>query len=355
MEVGRSVGADLVVLSTRGAAAGLDGSVTERVLEHASFPVLAIHDALHEHQTPRFSTSTADRQTLLVPTDLTAESQPALDVALDLARRFTFNIELLHVLPENARATDTAAADRTWDQLAALVPDDVRRHVHGRVERGRPARVIALVAEQTSAACIVMGEHARTPLRQWFRTDTSLGVLHPAPCPIWYVPGNARAVANESPATIADTAPPAADTRASAPRQLIDELRDSIFRYWPTSRLFGVVDSPEKAEAALVDLLRAGVPKDQLQTWYGPASLDAIDPTGGRHGRTARLWRTLERATPERDLIDRYAAEVESGHVCIGVRVGAGEGRQIVTGILQRHGGHLISYFSVGSVERLVA
>ena len=357
MEVGRSVSADLVVLSTRGAAAGLDGSVTERVLEQASLPVLAIHDALHEHQTPRFAASAADRQKLLVPTDLTPASQPALDVALDLVRRFKFDIELLHVLQENARATDAATADRTWNELAALVPDDLRRRVHGRVERGKPARVIADVAEQASAACIVMGEHARTPLRQWFRTDTSLGVLHPAPCPIWYVPGAAHTHAEDQrdePAGMAKTQP-TEEPRSSGRQKLIDELRDSMFRFWPTFRLYGVVDSPEEAESTLVDLLRAGVPKDQLQTWYGPASLDAIDPTGDKHGRTARLWRTLERATPERELLDRYASEVQSGHVCIGIRVGAGDGRQIVTDILQRHGGHLISYFSVGSVERLVA
>jgi nucleotide-binding universal stress UspA family protein len=356
LEVGRSVSADLVVLSTRGTAEGLDGSVTERVLEHASVPVLAIHDALHEHQTPRFSAATAGPQTLLVPTDLTPASQPALNVAFDLVRRFTFKMELLHVLPEDGRAPDAATADRTWNRLAALVPDDLRRHVHGRVERGRPARVIADAATHTSAACIVMGEHARTPLRQWFRTDTSLGVLHPAPCPVWYVPGDTRETSRErpdEPAGAASTHP--TEEHGPPSPHLVDELRDSMFHYWPTFRLYGVVDSPEEAESTLVDLLRAGVPKDQLQTWYGPASLHAIDPTGGNHGRTARLWRALERATPERELLDRYAAEVEHGHVCIGIRVGAGEGRQVVATILQRHGGHLISYFSVGSVERLIA
>ena len=36
--------------------------------------------------------------------------------------------------------------------------------------------------------CIVMGEHATTGLRRWFSRDTSQGVLHDAPCPVWYVP-----------------------------------------------------------------------------------------------------------------------------------------------------------------------
>ena len=92
---------------------------------------------------------------------------------------------------------------------------------------------------------------------------------------------------------------------------------------------------------------------DHLQTWHGPSGKDAIDPTGERQGRMARLWRTLEKATPERQLLDRYAEEVGLGHVCIGVRCGSGDGRKIVVSILQQHGGRLLSYFAVGSVERL--
>ena len=67
----------------------------------------------------------------------------------------------------------------------------------------------------------------------------------------------------------------------------------------------------------------------------------------------ARLWRTLEKATPERELLERYASEVESGHVCIGVHGGTQEGVRVLTEIFKKHGGHLISYFSVGSVQHL--
>jgi nucleotide-binding universal stress UspA family protein len=338
LAVGQSVGADLVVLSTRGAAAGLDGSVTERVLERATIPVLAIHDASDEPRTLRFSTAPGDRQLVLVPTDLTPSSQPALGVAFDLARRFDVDIELLHVLPGNGRTTEAWTADEAWSRLVNMVPPDVERRVHGRVERGVPARVIADAAHQRGAACIVMGEHARTPLRHWLRPDTSLDVLHPSPCPIWYVPGQGRR----------DD-----DARPQPAPTLVDELGSGMFHYWPTHGLYGVVDSRDEAESTLVDLLRAGVPKDLLQTWHGPAGHAAIDPTGEKHGRAARWWRTLEQATPERGLLERYATEVERGRVCIGVRCGAGQGRQVVVDILQRHGGHLLSFFTVGSVERV--
>jgi nucleotide-binding universal stress UspA family protein len=352
LEVARTVNADLVVLSTRGPAVGLDGSVTERVLEHATLPVFAIHHG-HDNRVPRFTAASADRQVLLVPTDLTPVSQPALDIAYDLARRFAFDVLLLHVLPENRRV-DVGTAEEAANQLTALIPLDLPHRVAARVERGVPARMIADVAREVSAACIVMGEHARTPMRHWLRPDTSRGTLHPAPCPVWYVPGPALTAARTpSTASAGESERMPSATRPPASPTLIDELRDRVFHYWPTHQLYGIVDSAAEAESALADLLRAGVPKSQLQTWHGPEGKDAIDPTGEKHGRTARLWRTLERATPERALLDRYAAEVDRGRVCIGVRCGTGDDQRAVADILERHGGHLISYFSVGSVEHL--
>jgi len=345
LTVGRAVGADLVVLSTRGATTDLDGSVTERVLERATLPVFAIHQALHEQSTPKFATASTERQTLLVPTDLTPASQRPLDVAFDLARRFPFDLHLLHVLP-NGQAADGRAAEHARNRMAAMLPSDLPHRPVEHVESGHPAQVIARVAAQLSAACIVMGEHSRTPLRHWFRPDTAKGVLHSAPCPIWYVPGPpTRKELLEGERQPEPTPEPA--------RSLIDELRNTRVRYWPTSHLYAVVDSSADAESALAGLLAAGVGSDHLQTWHGPSGRETIEPTGESHGRMARLWRTLEKATTERELIDRYAAEVERGHVCIGVRCSSGDGRKVVVEIIQKHGGRLISYFSIGSVERL--
>jgi nucleotide-binding universal stress UspA family protein len=334
MAVSRAVGADLVVLSTRGADSDGDDTVTDRLLEAASLPIFAMHDALHEHRTPKFDASSGSPQPLLVPTDFSANAQLAVDVAFDLSRRFAFEVHLMHVL----RNGETAAGVR--DKMTALVPKDVPRRTHQHVETGVPAQAIARLAEEVGAACIVMGEHVRTPARHWFRSDTSRAVLHPSACPIWYVPGHPVAGAAAS----ADAAP--------MPR-LVEELQDTGFHYWPSPYLQGVVDSIDEAESALADIITAGVPKDQLHTWYGPAGSAAIDPTGRNHGRMARIWRALEKATPERDLLDRYASEVEAGHVCIGVQIASQEGVRVLAEILKQHGGHLISYFSIGSVQHL--
>ena len=335
--VSRAVNADLVVLSTRGAQSDGGDSVTDRLLDSASLPIFASHDTHHEHRTPAFAAAAESPQAILVPTDFTPTSQPAVDVGFDLSRRFGFDVHLLHVLPPGANGN---AADDARRKIAAGVPPDLPRQPHLHVDTGVPARAIARVADAVAAVCIVMGEHVRTPARHWFRSDTPRAVLHPSPCPVWYVPG----------------APAAADVsvRADVPaRRLVDELQDTGFHYWPSSYLHGIVDSPEEAESTLADMIAAGIPKDQLHTWHGPNGSAAIDATGRNHGRLARLWRTLEKATPEGELLERYASEIDAGHVCIGVQIASQEGVRVLGQIFKQHGGHLISYFSVGSVQRL--
>lgn len=356
MSIAQSVNADLIVMSTRGGVSSADGSVTERLLKRATLPILAIHEQWHEVRTPRFEPAAAEPQVILLPTDLTAVSRPAMDVAFDLTRRFSFTLHLLHVLPGNAGASQ---ADAARARLAALVPSDLPQPPSLHVEAGVPADVIARVADRVGACCIVMGERERTSMRHWFRPDTSLGVLHPAACPIWYVPEfGLHALARLSEAAASAHVGKNADEVAQqtlSELHLVEELRDTGFHYWPASHVYGIVDSVDEAERALADLLIAGVPRRALHTWHGPLGKEVLDPSGENHGRAAQIWRTLEKVMPERDLLDRYGAEVEHGHVCIGVRCGTRDSRDMVTGVLERHGGHLISYFSLGAVEHLTA
>jgi len=335
--VSHAVGADLVVLRARGEDTDGEDSVTDRLLESASLPILALHDEGHDHRTPKFATRTDAPQALLVATDLTPATRRVIDVAFDLSRQFDFDVHLLHVLPAGANGD---AADVARRKMAAIVPPDVSTRTHHHVETGLPARVIARRAEGIAAACIVIGEHLPTPGRHWFRSDTPRAVLHPTSCPIWYVPGRPAAPAEISPV-------------ADRPQNLVEELQDTTFRFWPSSYVQGVVDSLEDAESALAEIITAGVPKGQLHTWYGPAGASVIDPSGRHHGRMARLWRTLEKATPERELLERYASEVDAGRVCIGGHIDSPEGARVMADILRHHGGRLISYFSIGSVQHL--
>jgi nucleotide-binding universal stress UspA family protein len=74
-------------------------------------------------------------------------------------------------------------------KLRALVPEELGARVKVHVEHGDIGHGIAAAAERLSAACIVMGEHARTAARGWFGGKVQSVVLHQAHCPVWYVPG----------------------------------------------------------------------------------------------------------------------------------------------------------------------
>jgi nucleotide-binding universal stress UspA family protein len=195
LAVSEAVDADLVILSTHGATNGDHASVTEHVLERTNRAVLALHDAGADSGTPCFTRETGGRQIVLVPTDLTAESRGAMDFAFDLARMLPVDLHLLHLLPRRAasRGDYHEVTRQAKQRLAALVPEDLVGRVLVHVEDGDPAEGIARAAARLGTTCIVMGEHARARLRRWFSRDTSRAVLHRAPCPVWYVPGQSHA------------------------------------------------------------------------------------------------------------------------------------------------------------------
>ncbi|HVL69856.1 MAG TPA: universal stress protein [Vicinamibacterales bacterium] len=191
LAVGEAVGADLVVLTAHGSSPEDHASVTEKLLEEGQRAVLVLHEPEVEPRTPHFASPGGGAQVVLAPTDLMPQSRAAVELGLDLARTLPLDLHLLHVLP-NGRARG-AAGDDALAQLGALVPQDLVGRVALHVEHGDPAKEIARAADQLAAACIVMGEHARTPLRRWFSRDTSRAVLRQAHCPVWYVPGTRAA------------------------------------------------------------------------------------------------------------------------------------------------------------------
>ncbi|MCE9615531.1 MAG: universal stress protein [Lentisphaerae bacterium] len=188
-----SCNADLVVLSTHNAPIEEHTSLTEQVLERANRSVLALHDACIEPGALCFDLSSGHRQVTLVPTNLSPTAQDAVDFAFELARTLPLDLHLLHVMPRGHKAAlqeHMADADRA---LRALIPADLTGSTQVHVCEGDPIDGITQAATDLHAACIVMGEHTRAPIRRWLSRDTSQGVLHKAPCPVWYVPGQRAA------------------------------------------------------------------------------------------------------------------------------------------------------------------
>jgi len=192
LTVSDAADADLVILSTHGRADEDHASITEFMVERSNHAVLALHDIGAGETLPRFSPGADGEQVmqpLLVPTDLSAKSRASVAFAFDLARALPVKLHLLHIMPGRPGREDRDhAAVVMKERLGALLPADLPGRTEAHVEEGDPASGIATVAKRLSAACIVMGEHTRTPIRRWFTRDTSRAVLRQAPCPVWYVP-----------------------------------------------------------------------------------------------------------------------------------------------------------------------
>lgn len=194
----RQVGADLVVMATHGASSMDHASVAELIVEQSSCPVLVLRNGcsgLNLHPAAEETPFSA-----LVATDFTPSAERAMSYAFDLARSMPMRLRLLHVVPAESdliASMDPAAGPPihgesqvrlAHQRLKARVPEDLEDRVTVRVEIGDPAEKIAEVAERAGASCLFMGAHARGLLRRIFTRDTSLALLHRAPCPVWFVP-----------------------------------------------------------------------------------------------------------------------------------------------------------------------
>jgi nucleotide-binding universal stress UspA family protein len=188
-----SIDADLVVLTAHGTHSDSHASITESVLEHSNRAVIVLHETDAEPRTPRFASPSQEPQVVVAPTDLEPESEGALRLAFDLARALPIEVHLLHLLPNGRGHRGQVSEEDARRRMLNLVPEDVAGRAKLHIEHGDAATGIARAADQLSAACIVMGEHARRPIRGWFSRDTSRDVLHRAHCPVWYVPATPAA------------------------------------------------------------------------------------------------------------------------------------------------------------------
>lgn len=198
LQVEESTGADLVILSTRGASTPDHSSVTEQIVEQSHCPVLALHES--NHTALHIAPAETQIYDVLVPTDFSPAGERAMLYACELARVLPLRLHLLHVIPRKSSWVETGSfltgtqilADRSVaearEKLAAAVPQELENRVTVHVEIGDAAETIAEQAVRLGVSCVIMGAHARTLLRRFFTRDTSLALLHKMACPVWFVP-----------------------------------------------------------------------------------------------------------------------------------------------------------------------
>lgn len=173
--------ADLLVLGTHGWSSEDHASVTERIIERSSCPVLTIRDAA-SLQTFRLRRQPGEEAPLVVvATDFSKSADTAVAYAFSLARALPARLHLLHVSP-------SAHVDEALKALDQSVPADLRDQTECHVQVGHADAEIERHLAATAPDLLVMGTHARGVWRRFFTRDTAGQLLHHATCPVCFVP-----------------------------------------------------------------------------------------------------------------------------------------------------------------------
>jgi universal stress protein A len=184
-EMAKQLPADLLILGSHGCSTEDHASLTERMTDMSSCPVLTIHDGANIDHFHLRGARDAPPTQVVVPTDLSAAAGRVTDYALDLARVAPLELHLLHVLPAASSAT---AVDQARSRLEALATADTIVRPHCRVEQGDAVESILHVGGEVNAGFLLMGEHTRSLLLRLFIRNTARAVLQRSSCPVWFVP-----------------------------------------------------------------------------------------------------------------------------------------------------------------------
>jgi nucleotide-binding universal stress UspA family protein len=187
----RALGADLVVMGTRGARAAGGwrmGSVTARVIGRASCPVLSVPEP------PRSAGRIGEIRRILCPMDFSEPAALGLEYARSLARAFRARLLLLHVLewfPDESPMVDSCCvgeyqvdlaseARLRMASLARVQPCEHEEHV----STGLPHVKVLRLAQERHVDLIVLGVHGRREIDRLLPGSTVTHVLREAHCPV---------------------------------------------------------------------------------------------------------------------------------------------------------------------------
>jgi nucleotide-binding universal stress UspA family protein len=135
---------------------------------------------------------------ILVPTDFSDSARQALDWGISLARPFSAEIVLLHVV-ENLTvgyASDLFPVPmaEVFDEISGYAKTEIAKlaaEVRPKVEavremvlQGKPSAEIVRIAREEAVDIIVLGTHGKGMLDQALFGSTAERVIRKAPCPV---------------------------------------------------------------------------------------------------------------------------------------------------------------------------
>jgi len=216
-QAAHELSADLIICGThgyRGMARLLLGSTAERIVQHATAPVLVVREHQREFVASRRRQTKLNRRSvrlnrIVVGTDFSETSRDAVVYAVAFARRFGADLLLVNAIYPQYYATNAdylpfdygslldetrRAAEKDMDEIGQSVSfGDVSFRT--RIEEGHPGETLVKVAEEEGADLIVVSTHGRTGLPHVLVGSTAQHVVRHANCPVLVIPraGKTRA------------------------------------------------------------------------------------------------------------------------------------------------------------------
>ena len=132
-----------------------------------------------------------------------------------------------------------------------------------------------------------------------------------------------------------------------------DESPKGRFRAYPKNRVIAILASPSAAEAAVADLVAAGIPAGTVETACGEGGLRELDFSGERHGLLARIIRAVQGIGELAEYKERFEQALRGGECLLAVDAAETPTRQLIRQRLKANGARYINFFSPLGVERL--
>lgn len=193
---------DLIILCSHGNSGMHDllfGNIAQQVAAASGTPVLLIK--------PSDEPSTFKLDHILVPLDNESVHDAVLPLAVDLAKAYKGELNLVCVIPTLGTLSGEQAAASTLMPTTAtaylnMTEENAQEHLTGHlnafqkedipataeIARGDPAPVITKIAEEIKADLILFGTHGRAGLDAFWNRSVAAGVARRTSIPILLIP-----------------------------------------------------------------------------------------------------------------------------------------------------------------------
>lgn len=184
---------DCIVMPThgrRGIHRFLLGSVTERVINTAPVPVVAVNP-------DRDRPLTYPPQRVLVPTDGSRGAELAVTAGIDVASSMGATLHLLHVIETGSLGPDARSGlgdGESTHRATEIIAEATERvetssidPVTSVVEHDEPARVIHDYLDDNEIDLAIMGTHGRTDFNRYVMGGVSAKLVRTSPVPVMWV------------------------------------------------------------------------------------------------------------------------------------------------------------------------